>query len=82
VEVIAHEAIGVNEPIGLDAGLVECAEEQLVINIIAEYGFTAISSIHDVVDRSGVLDAQLTSHRYCFGRTGGSCKYARLAIFV
>jgi hypothetical protein len=80
--VIAHEAIGVNEPIGLDAGLVECAEEQLVINIIAEDGFTSISSIHDVVDRSGIFDAQLTGHKYHFGRAGGSCKYARQALFV
>jgi hypothetical protein len=63
MEVIAHEAIGVNQPIGLQASLVEGAEEQLVIHIVAEDGFASIPSIHDVVNRSGVFEAQLASHK-------------------
>jgi hypothetical protein len=62
MEMMAHEAIRVDQPIGLHAGLVEGAEEQLVIHIVAEDGFASIPSIHDVVDRSGVLEPQLTSH--------------------
>jgi hypothetical protein len=62
MEVIAHEAIRVNQPIGLQAGLVEGAEEQLVIDIVAEDSFASISSVHDVVNRSRILEAQLASH--------------------
>ena len=59
---IGHEAIGMNLPTGLDAGLTQRSQEALAVSVILENGFAAVAAIHDVIDRARILDSQLPSH--------------------
>ena len=74
MKVVAHEAISEDLPIGLHTGVVQCVEEHLVIHIVAEDRLAAIASVHDVVNRSRVFDAQLAGHGRDIGKWGWWCK--------
>lgn len=58
VIVIAHEAIGMNLPAGLLAGL----QKIVTVDIIQVNVFTPIPAAHDVVHRSRILNAQMARH--------------------
>ena len=62
MKMIAHETIRMNLPIGLGASLGERDEKLFVIEIVAKDGFTMVATIHDVIDRAGIFDAQRTGH--------------------
>jgi hypothetical protein len=62
VKVISHQAIGVDLPTGLFAGLAQRAEESLAILVIKEDRFTPISPAHQMVDGTGKLNSQWSWH--------------------
>jgi len=47
---------------GLGARLAQRLDETLPILVIVEDRFAPVAAIHDVVDRSGILDSQLARH--------------------
>jgi hypothetical protein len=63
MKVIAHEAIGMDLPCGLGAGLAQSFEESFAILVIAENIFTPIAATHDMINRAFVLHPQLSSHK-------------------
>ena len=58
MEVIGHEAIGVDLPFGLATGLGEGGEETFAVRVVAEDFLAAIPAIDDVIDRTGIFEAQ------------------------
>ena len=62
VKMITHETIRMNLPVGFLADFSQCGEKLLVIEIIAEDRFTAVTTVHHMVDRAGILDAQRAGH--------------------
>src|SRR6266478_1122695 len=63
MEVVGHEAIPMDLPTGLLAGLAQSFEEFLTVLVIGKYLFATIAAVHDVVKRPGILNAQLAGHR-------------------
>ena len=57
--------IGVNLPTRLDANLAQRLNEALAIRVIDEDQFAPVTAIHDVINRTIILDSQLA------GRDGG-----------
>ena len=62
MKMIAHEAPGMDLPVGAQAGFFEGLEEVEAVEIGLEDGFAAVAAVHEVVDGSLVLDAQLPGH--------------------
>jgi hypothetical protein len=58
MKLIAHQAKGLDLPIGLGTRLAHSLEEALPIRVIAEDGFAPVPVIHDVVNRACVFNAQ------------------------
>ena len=57
VEMVRHEAIGMDLPTGLDAGFAEGVEEPLPIEVVTENEFAMVTAVQDMVNRSWILDA-------------------------
>ncbi len=49
-------------PAGLGARLPQGLQETLPIRVVLENGFTAVTAIHDVIDRAGILDSEFAGH--------------------
>jgi hypothetical protein len=49
-------------PLGLAAGIAQGGEKLLLVGAIAKNILAIISSVHEVVDRSGISNAQLARH--------------------
>ena len=62
VKMVAHEAIGMHLPAGLQAGFSECLEEILAVNIVEIDVFAPIAAAQHVVNGTGILDPDLTWH--------------------
>jgi hypothetical protein len=62
VEMVWHEAIGVDLPGSFFAGGGESFDEGVAVVVVEENGFAAISTIEDVVDGAGVFDAKGAGH--------------------
>jgi hypothetical protein len=62
VKVIAHQAIGMNLPIGFLTRLSQSLEQEFSVLIIAENVLPVIPSIHDVINRPLVLNSKLPGH--------------------
>jgi septum formation inhibitor-activating ATPase MinD len=62
MKMIAHQTIRMDAPAGLGAGFREGFKETDAVVVVLEDGFTAVTAIHHVIDRSGVLDSQLAGH--------------------
>jgi len=50
-------------PTGLLAGLAHSFQEFLTVLVIGKYVFAPVTAVHDVVNRAGILNAQLAGHR-------------------
>jgi hypothetical protein len=61
--VIGHQTKAVNLPRGLEAGLLSSAQEELAILAAPKDDFLVITAIHDVVNRPGVMNTHLASHK-------------------
>jgi hypothetical protein len=62
VNVVFHQAIGMDLPAGFLAGIAQRSEEGLTIFVIKEDRLTPISTAHQVVDGSRKLNAQRSRH--------------------
>ena len=69
VDVIAHRAqgaaavpIGVNLPVGLGASLFERGNEPVAVIVVPDDIVALIAAVQNVLDGSGVLEAQLARH--------------------
>ena len=62
MEVVAQEAKGVNLPVRLGAGFSESFHKERAVLVIGKDGLAAVAAIHRVINRPGVLEAQLPSH--------------------
>ena len=59
MKMIRHEDIGVNLPARLCASLAQRVDETLAIRIIHEDPLAPVTAIHDVINRTDLLDSQL-----------------------
>jgi hypothetical protein len=57
MKMIRHEDIGVNLPARLSASLAQRVDEALAIRIIHEDQFAPVTAIHDVINRTSILDS-------------------------
>jgi hypothetical protein len=62
MKMIVHQAIRMNLPTGLRAGLTQCLEETEAILVIAENRFAAVTTIQHMINGSWILEAQLSGH--------------------
>src|SRR6266446_893078 len=62
MEMITHEAPGMDLPVGFGARLTECSNEQLAILVATEDIFAMIAPVHHVINGPLVLDSEFTSH--------------------
>jgi len=62
VEVIAHEAVCMYLPRGFLTGLRECFQEIVTVGVIEKDVLSTIAAAHDVVNRTGILNAYLAGH--------------------
>ncbi len=59
---IRPEDISVNLPVRLGANPAQRLDEALAIRSIPEDPFAPVTAIHDVVNRTSLLDSQLAGH--------------------
>ena len=71
MKMIRHEHIGVNLPAGLGACLAQGLDEPPPVRVVLADGFAPVPAIHDVVNRTGILDSKLAGHA---GRLAGVSK--------
>src|SRR5437899_9843061 len=62
MKVIAHQAVGMDVPAGLHTGFSQRLEPLLPILIITKDVLPPVPSVHNVVDRSWILNAQFSGH--------------------
>ncbi len=62
VEMVSHHTPGVDLPVGLGANFGKGFKETPPVQIVVENGFAAVAPVHQVVDGSRILDAQLSTH--------------------
>jgi hypothetical protein len=72
VEVIAHQAVGVNLPFGFAASFRQGREEELAVGIVQDDVVSLIAPAHHMVDGPGVFDSQLARHGANFSQSGTS----------
>ncbi len=63
MKMVFHQAKGVNLEAGFLASLGQGFDKIMAVAIINEDGFPTISPAQDMIDRPGILDAQLPWHR-------------------
>ena len=56
-------------PVGFGAGFGEGIQEELAVLIGAEDVFSVVATVHDVIDRARVVDAEFSGHA---GRVEGA----------
>jgi len=64
MKMISHQAVGVESPFGLGAPFAQGLQETLSIGIVAKYWLASVTSVHNVTDGAGILDAQLAGHEW------------------
>ena len=62
MKMILQETIGMHLPVRLGTSLGERGEKAFVIEVVAEDGLAMVATIHDVINRAGIFDAQLARH--------------------
>ena len=62
MEMIAHQAIGVHLPLGFQANLAQRREKPLAVLVVPEDSLPLVPATQDVINRSGILDAQVARH--------------------
>ncbi len=63
MEVVTHEAIGVDLPVGFCAGFYECVQKKLAVTVIPKDVFATVTAVEDVIGGVLEFDAQLTWHQ-------------------
>ena len=62
MKVIAHQAPGVDLPVGLPTGLAEGLKKKLAVFGGAEDGFAMVATVHDVIDGTRILNSEFSRH--------------------
>ena len=62
MKMIRHQAIRMNLPFSFATSLGQSLKETFPIHVILEDGFTAVPTIHHMVNRAWILDSQLAGH--------------------
>jgi hypothetical protein len=62
VKMVAHEAPGVELKAGFVAGFGKGFEKIKAVDFVVKDVLRAVAAIHEVVDGTGILDAQLSGH--------------------
>jgi hypothetical protein len=62
MEMVSHQATGVQLPSSFMTGLRKRLDEVLPVHIIEEYILATIAPAHEVVNRSGILNSRLAGH--------------------
>jgi hypothetical protein len=75
MEVIAHEAPGMELPVGFGAGFGKGVEEKLAILIGEKDVFAMIATVHEVIDRAGVLEPEFSGHAWKDASRSEACQY-------
>jgi len=75
MEMIAHQAPGVNLPIRFSTRLTQSFQKQLTVFVIAEDVLAMIAAIHDVVNSALVLNSKLSGHRSRVHGSDLTCQY-------
>jgi hypothetical protein len=63
MEMITHQTVCMYLPFGFAASLAQSRQKPLAVSVILKDILAPITAIHDVVDRSRVLQSQLAGHR-------------------
>ena len=74
---IAHQAICVAEPVVACFYLMEGIKEGFTVLIVFVYLPSLIASVGDVIDRSGIFDAQWTCHEERLAPSHKQCQLNR-----
>ena len=62
MKVVAHQAPGMDLPVGFLTGFTKGVQEQPPILVIQENGLAPVATIHRVINRPGVLNSELPCH--------------------
>src|SRR6185503_5470212 len=62
MKMIAHQTIGMDLPFSLQAGLGQCFKEPFPIRVILENRLLPITAVHDMINRSWVLEPKFSGH--------------------
>jgi hypothetical protein len=62
MKMISHQALGQNEPVGFGARLAKSFQKTMPVGVTVENRLAPVAPVHDMVERSGVSDAQLPGH--------------------
>jgi hypothetical protein len=62
MKVIAHKTPGMELPVGFLAGFDEGIQEEVAVIIIQKDGLAAISALHQMINRAGILHSELPGH--------------------
>src|SRR5207247_10118733 len=76
VEMIWHEAIGMNLPARLAARLAQSLDKPLAVDVVAADSFAPVPTIHDVVHGPWVLNPKFARHTVYRWRSTSSQKIA------
>ena len=60
--VISHQAIGITAPALLEDFVTEQLQELLPVDIVMENGLLLVASSREVIERTGIFQAELASH--------------------
>ena len=62
MKMVFHEAIGMNLPLGLGAGLRQSLQKTAAVGVVLKDRLPTVAPIHDVIDCAGIFDSELASH--------------------
>src|SRR5207249_6911673 len=63
VEMISHQAPGMDLPISFGAGLAEGLQKQLPVFIASKNVLAVIAAVHHMINRAFILDSEFSCHR-------------------
>ena len=62
MKMVGHQAPGLEVPAGLLTGLAQGLQEEFAVLIVLEDRLAPVAPIHDMVDRTRILNSQLSGH--------------------
>ena len=79
MEMVAHQAVGMDSPTGLLTGFGQRLEEIVTIHLVQEDVFPAVAPAHHMVDGPGILNSDFARHAAILARLAneGKRKYAQ-----
>src|SRR5437899_2190974 len=75
MEVITHQAPGVDLPVGPGTSLGQSFQKQFAIFVVEENVLAMIAAIHEVINGAWVLNSELSGHGNRVEDTPQTCQY-------